>query len=49
MEEVHVPQSKGPLQKNRLLTVVVAVVTVLLFLLLLLFDDTPVLYPGIFS
>ena len=42
MAEVHLPQSKGPLQENRLLTVVVAVVIVLLFLLSLLSDDTPV-------
>ena len=42
MEEVHLPQSKGPLQENRLLTVVVAVVIALLFLLLLLSDNTPV-------
>ena len=49
MQEVHLPQSKAPLQENRLLTVVVAVVIVLLFLLSLLSDDTPVLYPGIFS
>ena len=49
MEEVHLPQSKAPLQEKRLLTVVAAVVIVLLISLLLLADDTPVLYPGIFS
>ena len=49
MEEVHLPQSKAPLQESRLLTVAVAVVIVLLFLLLLLSDDIPVLYPDIFS
>ena len=42
MEEAHLPQSKGPLQENRLLKVVVAVVIVLLFLLSLLSDDTSV-------
>ena len=49
MDEVHLPQSKAPIQENRLLTVLVAEVIVLLFLLLLLSDVTPVLYPDYFD